>query len=197
MSAQLRAAGALLPLGRRVTVRAIRHYQTLPTGGIQKSDNAVRALRRSMRFPANAYHNAVIVRNASWARILPKLAIKFARIPALFGGLMIGGVAWVQYQAVQVSNSAQELFGNVKNTVAGTASNLWGSAAEIAEQTKRGWDTTKEQVELPEWLEKILRMDGGSSEGGNGGSGGPGGPEPKQSKMGAAARSPIHSEYFF
>ena len=101
---------------------------------------------------------------------------------------MIGGVAWVQYQAVQVSNSAQEMFGNVKNTVAGTASSLWGSAAEIAEQTKRGWDSTKEQVELPEWLEKILRMDGGSGEGSGGGSGGPGGPqEPKQSRVGAAA----------
>ncbi|KAK4219458.1 P-loop containing nucleoside triphosphate hydrolase protein [Rhypophila decipiens] len=187
MSAQLRAAGALLPLGRRVTVRAVRHFQTLPTGGIQKSDNAVRALRQSMRFPANAYHNAVIVRNASWARILPKLAIKFARIPALFGGLMIGGVAWVQYQAVQVSNSAQELFGNVKNTVAGTASSLWGSATDIAEQTKRGWMNTKDQVELPEWLEKMLRTEDGSGEGGSGGSGGPGGQEPKQSRVGTAA----------
>lgn len=100
---------------------------------------------------------------------------------------MIGGVAWVQYQAVQVSNSAQELFGNMKNTVAGTASSLWGSATEIAEQTKRGWENTKEQVELPEWLEKILRMEGGSGEGGNGGPRGPGGQEPKQSRVGAAA----------
>ncbi|KAK3685911.1 P-loop containing nucleoside triphosphate hydrolase protein [Podospora appendiculata] len=194
MSAQLRAAGAL-PSARRVTVQAIRHYHyhPLPTGGLQRSDAAARAFRRSMRFPANAYHNAVIVRNASFARLLPKLVVKFVRIPALFGGLMIGGFAWVQYQAVQMSNSAQQMYGNVKATVSGTASSLWGSALDIAEQTKRGWDNTKEQVELPEWLEKILRMEGetgGSSNSnrGSGSSGGPGGPEPpKQSRVGAAA----------
>ncbi len=59
-----------------------------------------------MRFPANAYHDAVIVRNASFARILPKLVIKFARIPALFGGLMVGGVAWIQYQAIRKDSSS-------------------------------------------------------------------------------------------
>jgi len=105
MSAQLRAAGALAPLARRASVRAIRHFhlQQLPTGGIQRADGLTRGLRKGPRFTANAYHNAVIVRNASFARILPKLVIKFARIPALFGGLMVGGVAWVQYQAIRKS----------------------------------------------------------------------------------------------
>lgn len=51
--------------------------------------------------PGNAFHNAVIVRNVSFARFLPKLVVKFARIPAMFGGLMIGGVAWIQYQAIR------------------------------------------------------------------------------------------------
>jgi hypothetical protein len=102
MSAQLRAAGALAPLARRVTVRAVRHFHLpLPTGGIQRADGVARALRRPARFPANGYHNAVIVRNASFARMLPKLVIKFARLPALFGGLMVGGVAWIQYQAIR------------------------------------------------------------------------------------------------
>jgi hypothetical protein len=41
------------------------------------------------------------VRNASFARFLPRLLVKFARIPAMFGGLMIGGVAWIQYQAIR------------------------------------------------------------------------------------------------
>jgi hypothetical protein len=54
-----------------------------------------------MWYPGNAFHNAVIVRNASFARFLPKLVVKFARIPALFGGLMVGGVAWLQYQAIR------------------------------------------------------------------------------------------------
>ena len=102
MSAQLRAAGALGPVARRVTLRAIRPYHSqLPTGGLQRTEHASRALRRSMRFPANSYHNAVIVRNASFIRLLPKLALKFARIPALFGTVMIGGVAWIQYQAIR------------------------------------------------------------------------------------------------
>ncbi|KAK3499612.1 P-loop containing nucleoside triphosphate hydrolase protein [Neurospora hispaniola] len=187
MSAQLRAAGALGPVARRVTLRAIRPYHSqLPTGGLQRTEHASRALRRSMRFPANSYHNAVIVRNASFIRLLPKLALKFARIPALFGTMMIGGVAWIQYQAIQVSNSAQEVFGNVRDTVTTTASGLWGSAVDIAEQTKRGWDNTKEEFELPEWLGNLFKSEGGP-EGGNNNGSGPGRPEPpKKARMGAA-----------
>ncbi|KAL2023867.1 hypothetical protein VTK56DRAFT_644 [Thermocarpiscus australiensis] len=187
MSAQLRVAGAIPPLARRAAVRAVRQFHQLPTGGIQRADIAARGFRRSLQFPANAYHNAVIVRNASFARLLPKLAVKLVRIPALFGGLMIGAVGWIQYQAIQVSNSAQEMYGNMKNTVTSTASSLWGGAKDIAEQTKRGWDSTVEQFEIPEWLDKIMR---GESESGEGkrSSAGPGGPEPpKQSRAGAVA----------
>jgi hypothetical protein len=101
MSAQLRAVGAVSPLARRVTLRAVRHFHQLPTGGIQRAELASRSFRRSLQFPSNAYHNAVIVRNASFARLLPKLAIKFIRIPALFGGLAIGAVGWIQYQAIR------------------------------------------------------------------------------------------------
>ncbi|KAL2169858.1 hypothetical protein VTG60DRAFT_5536 [Thermothelomyces hinnuleus] len=187
MSAQLRAVRAMGPLARRVTVRAVRQFHQLPTGGIQRAELAIRGSRRALKFPSNAYHNAVIVRNASFARLLPKLALKFVRIPALFGGLMIGAVGWIQYQAIQVSNSAQEMYGNMKNTVMSTASSLWGSAKEIAEQTKQGWDNTKQQFEIPEWLDKIMRGEGDGSSG-EGGPGGQGRPEPpKQSRAGAAA----------
>ncbi|KAK0719837.1 P-loop containing nucleoside triphosphate hydrolase protein [Lasiosphaeris hirsuta] len=187
MSAQLRAAGAFAPFARRVAVRAVRHFHQLPTGGIQRADGVARAVRRPMRFTANSYHNAVIVRNISFARMLPKLVVKFARIPAMFGSLMIGGVAWIQYQAIQVSNSASEMFGNVKDTVSTTATSLWGSALDIAEQTKRGWVSTKEHIEVPEWLESILRKDGESGEG-RSSSGGSRGPEPpKQGRTAVAA----------
>lgn len=201
MSAQLRAARASAPIVRRVT--GLRHFHQLPTGGIQTGAGAgARTLRRPWRLAANAYHDAVIVRNASFARMLPKLVVKFARIPALFGGLMVGGVAWVQYQAIrrtptrhyrrrrtntlaEVSNSAQEMFGNMKSTVTTTASTLWGSASEIAEQTKRGWDDTKGKMELPEWLANLIPKE---SESGGGTGGGDKGPEPpKQSKVGPAA----------
>ena len=59
------------------------------------------AWRRVGRTNGPSYHNGVLVRNASFARFLPKLAVKFIRIPAMFGGLAVGAVAWVQYQTVR------------------------------------------------------------------------------------------------
>lgn len=59
------------------------------------------AWRRVGRTNGPAYHNGVLVRNASFGRFLPKLAVKFVRIPAMFGGLIVGSVAWVQYQTVR------------------------------------------------------------------------------------------------
>jgi dynamin-like GTPase MGM1, mitochondrial len=88
----------------------------------------------------------------------------------------------------EVSNSAQEMYGNAKDIAANTVTSLWGSAMDIAEQTKRGWENTKEQVELPEWMQKILRIQEEVGTGRDGSSGGAGGPEPpKESKAGVAA----------
>ncbi|KAK3680695.1 hypothetical protein B0T22DRAFT_474511 [Podospora appendiculata] len=136
-------------LRRRVTVQAIRHYHyhPLPT-----------AFRRSMRFPANAYHNA------------RHRAQRLLRPPASEAG----GQVRPHPRPVRRPDDRRlclgPMYGNVKATVSGTASSLWGSALDIAEQTKRGWDNTKEQQQ------------------GIGSSGGPGGPEPpKQSRVGAAA----------
>jgi hypothetical protein len=39
------------------------------------------------------------VRTISFARVLPKLATKLIRIPAMFGGAMVAGLAYIQYQA--------------------------------------------------------------------------------------------------
>jgi replication fork clamp-binding protein CrfC len=139
-----------------------------------------------MWFGGNAFHNAVITRNASFARFLPKLVVKFVRIPAMMGGLMIGGVAWIQYQAVQVSNSARDMFGNMKDTVTSGVTGLWGAAGDIASQTKQGWENTKDQVEMPEWLSKILRIHEEVGTG-QGGSGGGGSEPPKQARAGVAA----------
>ncbi len=100
MSGRLLAAGALTPSTRRASVQAVRQYHRFPTGGLQRADAAIRATRQRIWF-GNSFHNAVIVRNASFARFLPKLVVKFARIPALFGGLVVGGAAWVQYKAIR------------------------------------------------------------------------------------------------
>lgn len=74
-----------------------------------RADAAIRETRRRMWFGGNAFHNQVIVRNASFVRFLPKLVVKFARIPAMFGGLAIGTFAWVQYQATRMSSSEIDL----------------------------------------------------------------------------------------
>ncbi|KAL1875275.1 hypothetical protein VTK73DRAFT_10231 [Phialemonium thermophilum] len=184
MSGRLLSTGGLHPLMRRVPLQTFRGYHQFPTGGLQGADAAIRATRRRLWCPGNAFHNAVIVRNASFARFLPKLVVKFARIPAMFGGLMIGGVAWIQYQAIQVSNSARDMYSNMKESISGTASSLWGGAVDIAQQTKKGWENTKDQMELPEWLQKVLRIHEDIGTGGEG-SGGQGGSEPpKQSRAG-------------
>lgn len=55
-----------------------------------------------MWYGGNSFHNAVTARNASFARFLPKLMVKFIRVPAMFGGLAVGAFAWVQYQAARM-----------------------------------------------------------------------------------------------
>ncbi|PHH81166.1 hypothetical protein CDD80_56 [Ophiocordyceps camponoti-rufipedis] len=101
----------------------------------------------------------------------------------MFGGLAIGAFAWVQYQATQASNYALEIFNSAKDTVTSTTTTLLRGAQQVTEQTRQGWDNTKEQVELPLWLRKVLRLD----DEGAGGSGGPGNDGgPKQSRAGAA-----------
>ncbi|PNY18336.1 Protein msp1, mitochondrial [Tolypocladium capitatum] len=184
MSGRVLAAG-LRPVSRRASVNPVRHLHRSPTGGLLQANASIRATQRRMWFGGNAFHNAVTTRNASFARFLPKLVVKLVRIPAMFGGLAIGAFAWVQYQATQASNYAIDLFNTTKDAVSGTALSVFGSAKGVAEQTYQGWANTKEQVQIPEWLQKVLRL---HEDIGTGGSGGPGGDgDPKQSRVGAVA----------
>ena len=93
-------AGRLRGISRRAnaacSTRSIHRFQT---GGLLQADGSIRATQRRMWLGGNAFHNAVTIRNASFVRFLPKLMLKFVRIPAMFGGLAIGAFAWVQYQA--------------------------------------------------------------------------------------------------
>ena len=68
--------------------------------------------------------------------------------------------------------------------LSGAAGSLFSGAQEIAEQTKTGWERSKENIDLPEWLRALLPTEGASS---GDGSTGNGGEPPKQSKGGAAA----------
>lgn len=105
MSGRLLSA-RLQPLAQRANTQAARHFHhhtTSSAGGLLRSDSAVRAVRRRI-WPAGytPFSNVVAVRNASFARILPKLLLKFARIPALFGGATIASLAYLQYQATRL-----------------------------------------------------------------------------------------------
>ncbi|KAI1171239.1 mitochondrial dynamin GTPase [Nemania sp. FL0916] len=170
---------------RPASVRAVRQYHQLPSGGLLRADAAIRATRRRMWFPANGFHYAVAARNASFARFLPRLMVKFIRIPALAGGAMIGGLAWIQYQATP-GNYAWDIILNTKDTVSDTATGIFDGAKGVAAQTMKGWQNTKDQVEMPEWMQKILRIheEVGTGKGDNDS----GGEEPpKESKTGAGA----------
>ncbi|KAK0392180.1 hypothetical protein NLU13_1678 [Sarocladium strictum] len=182
MSGRLVAAG-LRPTPRRALVDNVRHLHRFPTGGLLRTDASIRATQRRMWYGGNAFHNAVTARNASFGRFLPKLVVKLTRIPALFGGLAVGGFAWVQYQATQAGNYALGLFNATKDTVSSTAETIFSGAKGIADQTMQGWENTKEQVELPDWLKQILRIHEDIGTGGSGGAGGDG--DPKHSRTGA------------
>ncbi|KAF2999950.1 hypothetical protein G7054_g5935 [Neopestalotiopsis clavispora] len=187
MSGRLIAAAGRLPLTRPAATQAARQYHHLPSGGLLRADAAVRATRQRMWRGGNAFHNAVVVRNASFVRFLPKLAAKLIRIPAMMGGITVAGLAWLQYQATQAGNYAWDVFSTGRDTVVGTATSVFDGFKGIADQTMKGWENTKEQAELPEWMQKILRLQEEVGTGKNGGEGGPGGEEPpKQSKTGAA-----------
>ncbi|QUC18957.1 uncharacterized protein UV8b_03198 [Ustilaginoidea virens] len=169
---------------RRDSVHAVRQLHKIPTGGLLRADTSISAARKRAWIDGNYFHNAVSVRNASFARFLPKLVVKFARIPAMFGGLAVAAFAWVQYQATQAGNYAIELFSTTRDAVTSTATSLFDTAKDVAAQTRQGWDSTTEKVETPEWLKKILRI---HEEVGTGGPGGPGGDEnPKHSRAGGA-----------
>ena len=103
MSGRLIAAAGRFPATRNAVLQVARQYShQSSSGGLLRADGAVRATRRRMWLPGNSFHNAVISRNASFARFLPKLAAKFIRVPAMAGGVMIGGLAWIQYQATRM-----------------------------------------------------------------------------------------------
>jgi GTP-binding protein EngB required for normal cell division len=89
-----------------------------------------------------------------------------------------------------------DMFRRTSDNVVNIVGGIFGGASDIAEQTKRGWDNTKEQVELPDWIQKILRIheDIGNG-GGEEGSGGPGGEPPKQSRATAMAAAGTAAAY--
>ncbi|KAJ5499568.1 Dynamin [Penicillium expansum] len=155
------------------------------TGGLLRADGGAALRGRAWPVGANAIHNVPAVRSISFARMLPKLALKLVRVPAMFGGATIAGLAYFQYQATQAGNYAMDVFRQASETAGNTASTLFQGLQDMADQTQRGWNKTTEDIDIPDWLQKIIRPDE-ESESGKGDSSG-GGKKPKQSRAGTAA----------
>lgn len=149
-------------------------------------------LRRpfSNALPAGSLIRSVpATRSISFARAIPKLVTKFATAGAAAGGAVIAGVSYIQYQAGQAGTFAVDLFHRTKDGASDIASDAYGTATGVFDQIARGWDKKKEElenVEYPEWLQRIMTKDGSAGSGGGGG-GDQEPKEPKKSGAGAAA----------
>lgn len=83
--------------------RPLYSTHTRAGGLLRTPQNSRNPRRRSWPFGTYSLHNVPAVRNISFARALPKLAVKFLRVPAMFGGAAIAGLAYIQYQATRMS----------------------------------------------------------------------------------------------
>ena len=183
------ARKAPLQLTRRL------HQVNTPAGGLLRLDVTRTARRRPWPLARNSIHNVPAVRAFSFARLIPQLFLKFVRIPAMFGGAMIAGLAYVQYQATQAGTYVVDVLKQGTEAAGGALGTVYGGAKGIADQTMQGWEKAKESakdgwvknkanITMPEWLQNIMRNEEGSSSGKEGASG-PGG-SPKQGGSGAA-----------
>lgn len=87
---------------RRVLSTSTSAIKSNPSsGGLLRLESVLRSHKHS--WPNQIYRahsaGALTIRALSFQRAIPKLMMKFLRIPAAFGGAMIAGLAYLQYQA--------------------------------------------------------------------------------------------------
>lgn len=83
----------------------------------------------------------------------------------------------------EAGNYAVGLYSNVKEHVSSAGGTLYESASDVIHRTGDGWEKTRQDMELPQWLTGLFGNRGPSS----GPEGGPNGPPPRQSRSGTAA----------
>src|SRR5271163_2261109 len=178
MSGRLLSA-RIAPLLRRglPTTRHLHNNAITRSGGLLRFNGPS---RRPWPAGASSIHNVPAFRSISFARVLPRLALKMARIPAMLGASAIAGLAYIQYQATQAGNYAIDVFKRAGDSVGGTVTSMFEGGKGIANQIEAGWQKTKDEMELPEWMQKILRT--GEHRGEESGKGGSSGEPPKQSR---------------
>jgi hypothetical protein len=150
----------LAPIARQASLQALRRqpFHTPSAAGGLLRQGATLKWRPRKPWPHGSYgiHNVPAVRHASFARIIPQLAMKLLRVPAMFGAVAIGGLAYIQYQAAQAGNYALDLFGRAKDTVSTGGSAVVEGAGDFFGRIGNGWDKTKKDVELPAWLQTMF-----------------------------------------
>ncbi|OJD31191.1 mitochondrial dynamin gtpase [Diplodia corticola] len=164
--------------------RRFTHYLSSNAGGLLRSQSGLRSTRlRSWPPGAYALHNVPAVRSISFIRILPRLFQKFATLGAVGGATIVGGVVYLQNQAQKGADYAIDLLSRGRDLAGNTVGGIFTSASDVIDQTRRGWEKTKQDIEVPEWLRGILA---GEGEEGQQNSSGPEG-DPQKSGAGAAA----------
>ncbi|KAI9716627.1 MAG: dynamin-like GTPase mgm1 [Chrysothrix sp. TS-e1954] len=192
MSGRLLTNG-LAPLARRATAQSTRrlahHCSVRSTGsGLLRNDSLRTSLHRSWPPGSNAIHNVPAVRNISFVRNVPSLFLKLFRIPAMFGGAAVAGLAYIQYQANQAGTYAVDLFRRAGDSASMTANSWFQNLSEAADQTRQGFQKTRDGIEVPEWYQRIMNGEGSSQDGEGGGSNkGPRGNKESSVGGGAAA----------
>lgn len=188
MSGRLLTSG-LAPLSKRSAghvPRRLTRNASVRSAGLLRADTPVTRFRhRSWPLGSSAIHNVPAVRQISIVRNIPSLFMKLVRLPALFGGAGVAGFAYLQYQANQAGAYAIDIFNQGKDRALTFGSQFLDGLSDAAHQTRTGWDRTRDDVQLPAWLAKI--MNGEEPAGSAPGGGGKGPNEHKESSAGSGA----------
>ncbi|KAF3902730.1 Dynamin-1 [Arthrobotrys entomopaga] len=132
------------------------------------------------------------VRLISFQRVLPKLFVKFVRIPAAFGGATIAGLAYVNYKVHEAGQWTMGIFNDGKEMASGLFSQgkdaIGGVMGSIEGLEKPDW-FTKMQDKVNDAVAGIKsKSESGGSDGGSGGEGKrPEDEEPKGKNVAAQA----------
>ncbi|KAL8776606.1 MAG: hypothetical protein Q9213_008206 [Squamulea squamosa] len=172
------------PFARRLFHQHIIHPQPIlgsPTPTYFHSQK-----RRPWSPASKTIHNVPTIRMLSFYRVLPNLAVKLVRIPAMLGGAVVGGLAYIQYQATQAGNYAVDVLRKTGDWASDTTGGLFSGAKDIAGRTRTGWERTKDELGITDWWRQNFQ-NGGIATTTGGESGGSGGQPPKQSRANAAA----------
>ena len=117
-------------------------------------------LPRNSPLGANSLHNVPAVRPISFApfaRSIPKLVSKFATLGAAGAGASIAALVYIQNQATAAGNWAVDVFNKGKDGASSAAGGIYDGAHGTFAQLKRGWQNTKQNIEVPPWMQDIFQ----------------------------------------